>query len=668
MEQLFEMLKEAEANRKADMEKLEADRKRDKEEMEEKRRKEKEERKKDREDFLAKLDADRKTDKEEMKADRRKDREDFLAKLDVNQKQTEVMLTKLDAYQEKATADKEELKAEMRSMRSELDDQIQHRVENILAIVEHDKQTLRSEITEQIDVSLCARTDKLQENLTKNYNETCAAIDETKREFQARLDIVQMKAERGNTATIVASTAQPPTFYGNSTWSVFRRQFETVAEHNQWTDKEKSTYLITALKGRAAEILPGIPANATYEETLQALEDRFGDQHFAAAYRCQLRTRTQKPGESLQDFATAIELLSHRAYPDLPADHIGREAGIAFVYGIRDADIRFQLLLGGEKKVNEALRRALELQAVLIAARPHEGSTKTYRKYRSSPTHRGDGRQSGCWSCGKLGHFASNCPYEQEGYPTVGKQATAGEGGRTPAYALRPPHYPLTVKRVNANHNEMTACQEIEARLQEGKPASVDTKPAAAQQEEVPTVIPVRVTMACRETEARPEGEKPASANRKPEAAGLREVPIQDAEVMPVGEPKKKRRRDRKKRNMKNSTREKSGPQKKLAAPCRKTSRRATVARRWRNDFKKETPQGTFGCRREDLAPRSRASKRLEDQEERRSRQGRTTHQGLLRRHEEPPKKEMTKDWTLWRGRPPPKRKKRLQAEEEPVK
>ncbi|PNF24063.1 hypothetical protein B7P43_G08107 [Cryptotermes secundus] len=156
---------------------------------------------------------------QEMEANRRKDKEDFLAKLESNQEKANIMLaklyadrntdkddmlkemkamqenrktdkedlmTKLDANQEKAAADKEELKAAMQSIRTELDDQIQHRVENILAIVEHDKQTLRSAIPEQIEVSLCARTDKLQENLTKNYNETCAAIDETKREFQAR--------------------------------------------------------------------------------------------------------------------------------------------------------------------------------------------------------------------------------------------------------------------------------------------------------------------------------------------------------------------------------------------------------------------------------------------------------------------------------------------------
>jgi hypothetical protein len=46
--------------------------------------------------------------------------------------------------------------------------------------------------------------------------------------------------------------------------------------------------------------------------------------------------------------------------------------------------------------------------------------------------------------------------------------------------------------------------------------------------------------------EARLEEKGPTSVDRKPEAAQQEEVPLQDAEVMPVGEPKKKRRRDRK--------------------------------------------------------------------------------------------------------------------------
>jgi hypothetical protein len=51
--------------------------------------------------------------------------------------------------------------------------------------------------------------------------------------------------------------------------------------------------------------------------------------------------------------------------------------------------------------------------------------------------------------------------------------------------------------------------------------------------------------LACRETtEERLEEKKPTSPDRKPEAAQKAEVPAANATVMPVGEPKKKRRRD----------------------------------------------------------------------------------------------------------------------------
>jgi hypothetical protein len=194
-------------------------------------------------------------------------------------------------------------------------------------------------------------------------------------------------AKRGSRQTVSKNAAQPPTFNGNTSWSEFRRQFYIVAKHNHRSHREKSTYLITALKGRAADVLPGIPTNTTYEDTLQALEDRFGDQHFAAAYRCQLTTRTQKAGESLQDFATAIELLAHRAYPTLPEGHIGREAGKAFAYGVHDPDIKIQLLLGGEKTVNEALRQALELQAV-------PDPTKITQRYVGGASHPPPGKET----------------------------------------------------------------------------------------------------------------------------------------------------------------------------------------------------------------------------------------------------------------------------------
>jgi hypothetical protein len=48
-------------------------------------------------------------------------------------------------------------------------------------------------------------------------------------------------------------------------------------------------------------------------------------------------------------------------------------------------------------------------------------------------------------------------------------------------------------------------------------------------------------TMACQEMEAHQEEDEPSSVDRKPEVAE-REVPVEDAEVMLVGEPKKRHR------------------------------------------------------------------------------------------------------------------------------
>jgi hypothetical protein len=88
------------------------------------------------------------------------------------------------------------------------------------------------------------------------------------------------------------------------------------------------------------------------------------------------------------------------------------------------------------------------------------------------------------------------------------------------------------------------------------------------------------------------EEETMASVDTKPEVA-QQEVPIEEAEVMPVGEPKKKRRRDRNQRNMKNSTWENCGPQKKLAVARRGMSRRGKVTQHTKETDKKMSHRAT---------------------------------------------------------------------------
>jgi hypothetical protein len=208
-------------------------------------------------------------------------------------------------------------------------------------------------------------------------------------------------------------------------------------------------------------------------------------------------------------------------------------------------------------------------------------------------------------------------------------------------------------------------------------------------------------TMACQEMEAHQEEEEPTSVDRKPEAAEQREVPIDDAEVMPVGEPMKKRRRDRKmaaerrRQKPKTSTRENCGPQKRLAVAHRgrtrrakmarktprdkKMPRRATVARRMRDTFRPNTTRRTKVARQQET---SVGKNRTKNKVMLRTSKGWTLGRGngrnrnvtsgiRIEAYEKTTGLEIEKrivgphislrhdkDWTLWRGRPPPKRKK----------
>jgi hypothetical protein len=93
----------------------------------------------------------------------------------------------------------------------------------------------------------------------------------------------------------------------------------------------------------------------------------------------------------LERISYAVEQLVHGAYHALLEDHLRREMGKAFAEGVEDPAIKIQMLLEGKKPLNEALRQAIELQAVLLAAgtqkklapgRSGEGAIAPYRAKR----------------------------------------------------------------------------------------------------------------------------------------------------------------------------------------------------------------------------------------------------------------------------------------------
>ncbi|XP_069668773.1 uncharacterized protein [Periplaneta americana] len=206
-----------------------------------------------------------------------------------------------------------------------------------------------------------------------------------------------------------------PKFDGTTSWAIFRRQFEAIAEHNGWTPAEKTTQLLAALQGQASEILHSVPEDGTAAEIMAALEGRYGDHQLAAAFRTQLKTKVQQSGESLQEFAMAVEQLAHKALRGLPNDFIAGEAAYTFGSGVRDPEIKQQLLLAEHRTINAALAAALRMEAAKLTANVSAShrirsvaAADVEERQPKSPERRRRGVPT-CWSCGEPGHLRRDC-------------------------------------------------------------------------------------------------------------------------------------------------------------------------------------------------------------------------------------------------------------------
>ncbi|GBM39040.1 hypothetical protein AVEN_122179-1 [Araneus ventricosus] len=129
-------------------------------------------------------------------------------------------------------------------------------------------------------------------------------------------------------------------FDGQTSWTVFKTQFDVVSSANGWNNRVKASQLVASLRGTAAEVLQGIPSDKLTDlMTIEnALEARFGDSNLTQFYRTELKTRRQKPGESLQVLAADVERLMSLAYAEFPQVVRDSLAAQYFVDAIRDED------------------------------------------------------------------------------------------------------------------------------------------------------------------------------------------------------------------------------------------------------------------------------------------------------------------------------------------
>ncbi|GFU61674.1 uncharacterized protein TNCV_4522111 [Trichonephila clavipes] len=155
------------------------------------------------------------------------------------------------------------------------------------------------------------------------------------------------------------------TYDGNTNWEVYKTQFSIISEANEWTESVKACQLAGSLRGETAEILQTLSntERLNLSSLYNALELRFGQKYSKEYARLQMKSRLQKTGESLQEYASEVERLANMAFSGHPATVREAISLQYFVDGLKDGEIQKAVRMADVQDLKSALLYALKVEA-----------------------------------------------------------------------------------------------------------------------------------------------------------------------------------------------------------------------------------------------------------------------------------------------------------------
>ena len=111
--------------------------------------------------------------------------------------------------------------------------------------------------------------------------------------------------------------SHPPmaiTKFTGENWTEFIEYFDSLAEANAWSDKDKLAFLLMSIDSKPRMYARGDKGTPqTYDDVRRRLQQRYGQNEPAFNVRAQLREIQRKPGESLEVFADRLQEVAQRS-------------------------------------------------------------------------------------------------------------------------------------------------------------------------------------------------------------------------------------------------------------------------------------------------------------------------------------------------------------------
>ena len=186
-----------------------------------------------------------------------------------------------------------------------------------------------------------------------------------------------------------------PPFNGKEDWKVWVSRFETVAERQGWSDDKKLDNLIPKLQGKAGEfVFTQLPRStlSCYSELIKELNSRFRVVETKRTFAARFSQRTQRQGETAEEFAAELKRLYTKAYNFRGENTRQEDLVRRFLDGLRDSDARFEVEYNKEPvNIDEAVFHVVNFVQTRHRGSSEEYSDRKFKKYTRRTNVESDG-------------------------------------------------------------------------------------------------------------------------------------------------------------------------------------------------------------------------------------------------------------------------------------
>ncbi|XP_052071393.1 uncharacterized protein LOC127709793 [Mytilus californianus] len=157
-----------------------------------------------------------------------------------------------------------------------------------------------------------------------------------------------------------------PFFNGKGDFKAFWTQFRLLSSRFKWSsDRQVEELILNSLRDDALVFVNELPASLhrDIQQIHDAMSQRFGDHILPETYRTNLQFIKQGQKESIQEYATRVERLVGKAYPEVnDLSLLDRFKTEHFIKGLPDQSVAYEVLIQKPVSLQEAINQVSWLE------------------------------------------------------------------------------------------------------------------------------------------------------------------------------------------------------------------------------------------------------------------------------------------------------------------